>query len=217
MYVFLLKGVGSNEYISNDFFVSMHSSCIIKSRFSYSNVFFKNDTTLNIKDKKLHNNIYFGLAHVKDNYMQSHYGYYYPELAFRRYFTKNKYFIGVNFDLRYIFEEDVIDFFSSYYSFIYPLRLEFGLRINNKKNIYLYIESAPHSVLEPNFPPFDVTVFYLTFLRKFKRNINYSINVGMFVGPDFNDRSVYYRYRITEYSREKIMYGYSVKLLMGFL
>lgn len=175
------------------------------------------DSSEKLKINKFHNHFYFGLSHIKDNYMQSHYGYYYPELAFRKYFSKNKYFFGVNFDLRYILEEGIFDFFSDYYSFIYPLRLEFGVRIDNKRNTYFYIESAPHSILEPNSPPFDVTVFYLTFLKRFKKNINYSINAGLFVGPDFNDRSVYYSYRIYKYSREKIMYGYSVKFQIGFL
>lgn len=177
-----------------------------------------NDSTEKLKEKKLHNYIYLGLAHVKDNFMESHYGYYYPEVAFRKYFSKNKFFIGVNLDLRYIlFEDGVFAFFSNYYSFIDPLHLECGMAINKKRNLYLYLESAPHSILEPNFPPFDVPVFYLTFLKRFKKNINYSINAGLFVGPDFNDRSVVYSYRGTVYRREEIMYGYSVKFLIGFL
>jgi hypothetical protein len=221
--VILLKGINIHEGYFKRGFSSTDVTCIKTSNGIFDSHQINNDTTLKIKPKKYHNHIYLGLSHVRDNFMEElhdfHYiEYYYPELVFRKYFSNNRFFWGGNFDLRFIiFEDGILNFFSNYYSFVDPLRLEFGVSLSEKKNIYFYMESAPHSILEPNFPPLDVPVFYLSFLKRFKKNINYSLNFGMFLGPDFNKRSIYANTRYSAYRRECLMYGYSIKFLIGFL
>jgi hypothetical protein len=219
--VILLKAINIHEgYFKGGVFSSMVATYLNKSNVIFVNHQINDGTTLKTKPKKYHNHIYFGLSHVKDNHVLAfdhdiyYLEYFYPELAFRKYFSGNRYFFGINFDMRYILFNDIFDFFTDYYSFVEPLRLDFGVRINKEKNIYFYMESATHSILELDFPPLGMPVFYLTFLKSTKKNINYSLNFGMFIWPRNVKESILFN---TRYKSEWLMYGYSIKFLIGFL
>lgn len=196
----------------NDF---QHNNRNIK--FSY----FAKDS-LPYSKKIINKNIFFyvGFMHTKDNFTGFNYGItdYVPVFGyncfvfgFRKFFCEKKYFFGV--------KSEIFNFFdlSEYDS--YPLRMELGCFINNKKKWYLYVESELE-IFNPISPimlmPFNAPVFNISGIKRMYKKLSCSFDFGLFFFPDFENLGRVQYGKHSYYYVERFVVGYNLKFLIGF-